>query len=210
MSESAQLSFRHSYNLALGHGNNGADGAILEIKIGAGNFTNITAAGGSFVAGGYTVSAISGRSGNPLAAQPGWTGTSGGFITSTANLPSGAAGQTIQLRWRCGTSAGGGVGWYIDGVSISDIVCCAGISALRITASAPGVIAFTTETNKFYALEYRDDLMTGAWATLSNNIVGTGSLVQILDPQGQQSRAASTVFDCYNKVSELACSGWAF
>src|SRR5205814_10320745 len=41
VSPNAQLSFRNNYNLYVGHGNNPSDGAILEITIGTGNFTNI-------------------------------------------------------------------------------------------------------------------------------------------------------------------------
>jgi len=34
-------------------------------------------------------------------------------------------GQTVQLRWRCGTDSGGtsGNGWYIDTVSITNCLC---------------------------------------------------------------------------------------
>jgi len=55
-------------------------------------------------------------------------------------------------------------------------------SALRISATTPGVITFTAQTNKLYAVDYRDELMSGSWAILSNNILGAGSPVQILDP----------------------------
>jgi hypothetical protein len=51
--------------------------------------------------------------------------SSGGFITTTVNLPAAAAGQEIQLRWRCGTDqAVGGPGWRIDTVSITDGFVC--------------------------------------------------------------------------------------
>jgi hypothetical protein len=118
---SAQLSFRNNYNLESGY-----DGGVLEIKIGSGAFTDIVAAGGSFISGGYTA-AISGTYGNPLAGRQAWTGNSGGFITTTVDLPASAAGQTIQLRWICGTDDGGttGTGWYIDTVVVITYACCA-------------------------------------------------------------------------------------
>ena len=44
----SQLSFRQNYNLEDTY-----DGGVLEIKVGSGLFTDILAAGGSFVTGGY-------------------------------------------------------------------------------------------------------------------------------------------------------------
>jgi subtilase family protein len=118
----AQLTFQNDYNLE-----DGFDGGVLEIKIGSGSFTDILAAGGSFVSGGYT-STISSSFSNPLAGRQGWSGSSGGFITTTVNLPSAAAGKAIQLQWRCGTDKGNGgssyAGWYVDSVAVSGYVCC--------------------------------------------------------------------------------------
>jgi hypothetical protein len=122
----AQLVFRNNYDLEPGPGGSGFDGGVLEIKIGAGSFTDILAAGGSFLSGGYTGS-IDTNYGNPLAGRQAWSGTSSGFITTTVNLPATASGQTIQLRWRCGTdSANGRSGWLVDTVAISNsgCLCC--------------------------------------------------------------------------------------
>src|SRR5204863_1666248 len=122
----AQLSFRNNYDLETGPGSDGFDGGVLEIKIGSGSFTDIIAAGGSFASGGYTHT-IDGDYGNALAGRPAWSGTSSGFITTVANLPDTAAGQTIQLRWRCGTDNGNGrTGWRIDTVAISNRVWVCG------------------------------------------------------------------------------------
>jgi len=116
---SAQLTFRNNYNLQGGAGNF-LDGGVLEISIGGGAFTDILAAGGSFVTGGYN-GPISGGSGNPLAGRMAWSGNSGGFITTTVNLPASAVGQNIVLRFRMGSdSSGSGVGWRIDNISIAD------------------------------------------------------------------------------------------
>jgi len=59
-------------------------------------------------------------------------------------LPASTAGQNIQLRWRCGTSAGGGTGWYVDTITIGDTVCCTGlvnhppaINAASVTPVSP-------------------------------------------------------------------------
>ena len=128
-----QLTFRHNYNLETSY-----DGGVLEIKIGSGAWTDIVAAGGSFVSGGY-ISTLSSSYGNPLAGRSAWTGSSSGFITSVVNLPSDASGQTIRLRWRCGTDSSiTKTGWYVDTVSItsSSYVCCTVSTDLGVTLSA--------------------------------------------------------------------------
>ncbi len=91
------LTFRHSYALESGY-----DGAVLEVKIGAGSFQDVLAAGGSFVAGGYDQT-LSAAYSNPLGGRPAWSGNSGGYVTTTAHMPASASGQTIQLRWRRGS-----------------------------------------------------------------------------------------------------------
>jgi uncharacterized repeat protein (TIGR01451 family) len=124
----SQLSFRNNYSLE-SIGSTAYDGGVLEIKIGSGSFTDILSAGGSFVTGGYTMS-ISRSFGNPLRGRQAWAGSSGGFINTIVNLPASASGQTIQLRWSCGTDNGTpSTGWYIDSVAISNIVCCSGSTA---------------------------------------------------------------------------------
>lgn len=123
-----QLNFRNSYNTELNF-----DGGVLEISIEGGAFQDILAAGGSFAAGGYngtiapTDSIFTGRQA--------WTGNSGGFITTTVNLPAAALGHNVQFRWRTaydtGTSPSGG-GMRIDTISLVQItyVCCEGACVL--------------------------------------------------------------------------------
>ena len=103
-SSSARLTFRQSFNLTASTTNSsiGYDGGVLEIKIGAGSFADILAAGGSFVSGGYNTT-LSGTYANPLAGRQAWSGNSGGFTTTVVNLPASASGQNVQLRWRCAT-----------------------------------------------------------------------------------------------------------
>jgi len=110
------VTFRNFHDLE-----NTFDGGVLEIKIGAGAFTDILAAGGSFVVGGYNGS-LSVNFGNPLAGRQAWTNNSGGFITSTANFPAAADGQNVQLRWRLGTDTSvSDAGWRVDTISIAGI-----------------------------------------------------------------------------------------
>ena len=128
----SKLSFRNNYSLEA-NSSTAYDGGVLEIKIGSGSFTDILSAGGSFVSGGYNLT-ISRSFGNPLKGRQAWSGSSGGFITTIVNLPASASGQTIQLRWSCGSdnsTASGG--WYIDSVAISNVVCCSGGSSTDLT-----------------------------------------------------------------------------
>lgn len=123
----AVLSFRNNYNLEMRPtGSTAYDGGVLEIKVGSGAFTDIISAGGSFVSGGYNKT-ISASFGNPLGGRQGWSGNSGGFTNTVVNLPASASGQAIQLRWRFGCDQStASTGWYIDTVSISNLVCCSG------------------------------------------------------------------------------------
>jgi hypothetical protein len=128
----AQLTFRNNYSLETGY-----DGGVLEIAIGGGAWTDILAAGGSFVSGGYNYT-LSSAYGNPLGGRHAWSGNSGGFITTLINLPASASGQSVRLRWRCGSdSSVKGNGWYVDTVSVTStiIACC------TATNTAPTITA---------------------------------------------------------------------
>ena len=121
----AQLSFQHyySFDYHLGSSHIYRDGGVLEIKIGSGAFTDILAAGGSFVSGGYN-NVINTVYNNPLNGRSAWVGPFNLWQTVTVNLPATAAGQSIQLRWNCGTDSSNGgagaVGWFVDTVSVAD------------------------------------------------------------------------------------------
>jgi hypothetical protein len=95
------LSFRQNYDLEADNVDltKAYDGGVLEIKIGAGAFTDIVTAGGIFVSGGYTRT-IDPADDNALGSRLAWSGSSGGFITTLVNLPAAAAGQSVQLKWR--------------------------------------------------------------------------------------------------------------
>jgi hypothetical protein len=136
-STTAKVVFRNNFSLEADDVS-GYDGGVLEIKIGTGVFQDILAAGGSFISGGYTrvISSNEGLGNNPLAGRQAWSGSSGpyatnSYITTVAQFPASAAGQAIQLRWRCGTDLGnqlGSVGWWIDTINVfdGDYTCCIG------------------------------------------------------------------------------------
>lgn len=128
-----RLTFRNSYNTEPSF-----DGAVLEISINGGPFTDILAAGGTFVEGGYN-GAIT-VTDSVLTGRQAWTGNSGGFITTTVNLPPTAHSQNAQFRWRTaydtGTNPTGG-GMRIDTISVyaSTRLCCSGACVLSCPAN---------------------------------------------------------------------------
>jgi hypothetical protein len=111
--------FTHRYDLQ-----NGFDGAVLEISIAGGPFTDFVAAGGVFTAGGYN-GTISTDSLSPIAGRPAWTGNSGGYVGVNFDWPEAAVGQNVTLRFRLATDcAGSGVGWRIDEIFSVYLVPC--------------------------------------------------------------------------------------
>ncbi len=132
VSPAAQLSFRNHYNTE-----EAWDGGILEISIDGGAFTEITAAGGSFVAGGYNAY-INPFAASPLAGELAWTGNSGGYITTTVNLPASAAGHDVTMRWRLvADDAVTAVGWWVDTLTATEAACCWAPAPVSMTADAP-------------------------------------------------------------------------
>lgn len=104
------LSFSHHYDTEAGW-----DGGVLEMKIGAGAWQDIIDAGGVFLSGAYNL-ALGGTK-NPLAGRSGWSGDSGGFITTTVALPLAAANQSVTFRMIIGhDNRAAENGWFIDDV----------------------------------------------------------------------------------------------
>ncbi|MFM9903196.1 MAG: M36 family metallopeptidase [Pyrinomonadaceae bacterium] len=120
--QAANVTFRHKYD-----SESGWDGGVLDISIAGGAFQDIIAAGGTFLQNGYNgVMAVS--TGNPFGQRAGWTGNSGGYITSVVRLPAAANGQNIQLRWRFGAdsnTAPVGGGWNVDTIQFAGNYGCA-------------------------------------------------------------------------------------
>lgn len=122
LSSTAQLSFRHNYNLESTY-----DGGVLEISIFGGLFTDIVTAGGSFVTGGYNAT-INSSFGSPIAGRRAWSGNSCCYICTVVRLPN-TAPFPFRLRFRMASDTNvAGAGWRIDKVQISNgngAVCCA-------------------------------------------------------------------------------------
>jgi hypothetical protein len=115
----ATVSFRNRY-----HTESGWDGGVLEISTAGGAFKDILAAGGRFIEGGYNA-ALGESTNNPLNNRQAWTGDSGGYITTTAQLPAAAAGKEVKLRWRFGADDNTAeVGWNIDTIKVYGSYAC--------------------------------------------------------------------------------------
>lgn len=138
-STQAELTFQNWYELESTFLRNKLyDGAVLEIKIGSGDWQDIESAGGTFLQGGYD-GVIDGCCQNPLAGRKGWSGRSGiyetaQFVTTRVRLPASSSGKDIQLRWRVGTDLGTArEGQYIDDVLVTDEYVC---SCYRVNSKA--------------------------------------------------------------------------
>jgi Fungalysin metallopeptidase (M36)/Fungalysin/Thermolysin Propeptide Motif len=118
----AKVKFKINYNTE-----NSWDGVVLEIKIGAGAWQEITA-GGSFIAGGYNSFINNGTF--PNAGRSAWSGNSGGYIDVEAILPAAANGQNVQFRFIAGSDTSvGGVGTFIDNFRVENNFVCSAIAA---------------------------------------------------------------------------------
>ena len=175
----AQLTFRHNYTFE-----NTFDGGVLEISVNGGVFTDILAAGGSFIAQGYNQT-IDTRYSNPLAGRQAWSGTSSAFVTSIVNLPPSVAGQNVQLRWRLGCdSSVGSTGWYVDTISLTDgYACCVSAPRPSITSIARvGANVFLTwsaTAGISYRLQYNTNLLTSNWFDVPGDVLASGASASI-------------------------------
>ena len=170
---SSQLIFRHNYN-----SENTYDGGVLEISINGGAFSDILTAGGSFVANGYSQT-ISTFYSNPLAGRQAWSGNSGGFITTTVNLPASAAGQSVQLRWRFGSDISVNVtGWYVDSISVKDgYACCVGQPAFQSITRTNGnvLLTWSAVSGAAYRVQYKTNLLSASWSDLAGDVTAAGA-----------------------------------
>jgi len=123
-----QIGFRNYYDLDSQPGPFFFDGGVLEVSspnINGGAFTDITdtAVGGSFVTGGYN-GTIHSCCGSPIAGRMAWSGDSGGYITTIANLGPNLVGQTVKLRFRMVSDESVfAPGWRIDTIVVTGGLC---------------------------------------------------------------------------------------
>lgn len=132
------LSFSHSYSLE-----NRFDGGVLEVSLDGGPWIDLPGAEeGVTVTGGYD-NFISSDSGSPIGGRFAWTGGSGGFRTTTAELPDAWAGSTARFRWVLATdSSQGGGYWAVDAVTFST-------ETISCTPFRPGLFLSSETTRVF-------------------------------------------------------------
>ncbi len=111
------LGFVHSRDQAGGEPTAG----VLEISVDGGAYSDIVAAGGTFLSGGYDTTVND--PGSPLQGRDAWLFPAGGTTISTTVDLSVFAGHLIRIAWRAATSqAPDATFWAIDSVSIDDSV----------------------------------------------------------------------------------------
>lgn len=177
-SPNARLSFRQNYSFEAGF-----DGGVLEIKIGNGAFADIIAAGGSFLTGGYSGKlANSATCASPLGGRNAWTGNSSNFLTTTVFLPTAAAGQTVQFRWRAGydcNQASGG--WRIDTLTLAGNTNCtpcgggcsyevAPLSQAFVAAGGNSMLSVTANSGCAWTA-----VSNAPWINITGGATGNGS-----------------------------------
>ena len=123
ISSTSRLVFWHRYDLEFDW-----DGGVLEVSINGGaSYVDITAAGGTFISGGYTKIMANG----PLAARGAWTGRSPGLVDGAGSMTmtevdlGALAGRTAIFRWRLRTddlTADETLGWWVDDVQFTNLL----------------------------------------------------------------------------------------
>ena len=151
--------FRHNYNLESTY-----DGAVLEISVDGGTFTDVITAGGTFKSGGY-ISPIDTGFASPIGGRQAWTGSSGGYITTVVELPSSTLGRSVRLRFRMASdNSTSGVGWRVDTIQSCGFLSP---SVLSITATSANknegnsgstaydfVVSRTSDTSSAVTVQY--------------------------------------------------------
>jgi hypothetical protein len=117
------------------------------------------------------------------------------------NLPPGAAGQNIRLRWGCGAGNFTGstaVGWFVDTISVQDtqLACCSPGSAVApsVTAEPTNQVSTLGGSAAFYTSATGSTPLSYQWSFNGTNLVGaTGNTLLLTNIQANQAGAYGVV-----------------
>ncbi|MEO5851357.1 MAG: M4 family metallopeptidase [Nocardioides sp.] len=146
----------------------GWDGGNVKVSINEGRFTVLPTGAYVFNKPNATINTVAVGNTNPLAGEPGFSGTDGGEVkgswgTSLVDLATAGvkAGDSVRLRFDMGRDGCGGVdGWYVDNVKVTIcspvVVTPPGPPAPPVPPNAP-VDSKTGLKIKPKSLNYRED-----------------------------------------------------
>jgi hypothetical protein len=105
--------------------------------------------------------------------------------TTKVNLPPSAAGQNVQLRWRCVTEGRlVRAGWFVDTIAVDEFECPNPIgSPFLLRPTLTGNLfqfSFDAVRGRTFVVEYENSLNESNWQTLQT-ILGNGSIHTITD-----------------------------
>ena len=138
------------------------------------------------------------------------------------NLPAGAAGQSVQWRWRFGADTGTGyTGWYVDTVSVIDhYTCGSGPYAPNITTPPQDAAAYLGTAATFSVgsvgdaplnyqwQHYGTNLMDGGVVAGANSNLLTLSAVQLTDAGPYQVTVTNIAGAVTSAAATLTVLGW--
>jgi hypothetical protein len=164
-------------------------GGVLEISIAEGEFRDFLSAGGTFQENGYN-SVLASAPGSPLAGRNAWSGDSGGYRTTTARLPTAAAGRLVRLRFRFAAASSAPASWRIDTVTLTNAsivtsFSCSLLSDLRSKAD------FDSDGKTDLAIFRKSDRTFWINRSSRGNLVvqigGDGSIPVVADYDGDRT-----------------------
>ncbi len=167
ITSSEELIFWHRYDLEDGY-----DGGVVEVSTnGGGSWSDL---GSRMTHNGYTLTIASGST-SPITGRPAFSGNSGGWVETRANL-SDFMGQTIQLRFReADDDSVAQIGWWVDDIRLATLIPWTPVVTTTMGATSFTWVTPTTPGN--YCLRLRGQ--APGYTDSSYSPVRTFSLIQL-------------------------------